>query len=404
MSLRTEAAKPTVVILSGVRWSFLWQRHQTLATLFAGAGYPTVFVETTGLANPGLDLYSASRVASRLTNRATSARDGGTGCVVHGERGGALTVYSPLVAPPTRATFRALNARYLVPKVVRDLRRMPGLHSGERPVVLAYPPTRTTLQIASRLSPRLLYYDCSDEYAAFHGVPSDIQRTELELLLRSDIVSCTSQRLLDRIRKLRPDASLLGPGVDYEAFARPGAATGGRPREVREVCYFGDIGEGRISTETLMGVAGAGYRVRLIGELKGEARRLLRVPGIDYRGPVGHRGLPRSLEGVDALVLPYKRNALTDGVSPAKLYEYLATGLPVISSPLPSLEEAIGRGIVYPASNASEYISALSRLSETESEELAEQRRKTAEENSWENVFPRIEEVLWRELDRNPAR
>ena len=44
--------KPPVVILSGVRWDFLWQRHQTLATLFAGAGYPTVFVETTGLANP----------------------------------------------------------------------------------------------------------------------------------------------------------------------------------------------------------------------------------------------------------------------------------------------------------------------------------------------------------------
>src|SRR5215210_7566375 len=44
--------KPPVVILSGVRWDFLWQRHHTLATLFAGAGYPTVFVETTGLSNP----------------------------------------------------------------------------------------------------------------------------------------------------------------------------------------------------------------------------------------------------------------------------------------------------------------------------------------------------------------
>ena len=45
--------RPPVVVLSGVRWGFLWQRHQTLATLFARAGYPTVFVETTGLANPG---------------------------------------------------------------------------------------------------------------------------------------------------------------------------------------------------------------------------------------------------------------------------------------------------------------------------------------------------------------
>jgi hypothetical protein len=44
--------KPPVVILAGIRWDFLWQRHQTLATLFARSGYPTVFVETTGLGVP----------------------------------------------------------------------------------------------------------------------------------------------------------------------------------------------------------------------------------------------------------------------------------------------------------------------------------------------------------------
>ena len=58
--------KPPVVVLSGIRWDFLWQRHQTLATLFAGAGYPTVFVETTGLANPRLTGDSLRRVLGRI--------------------------------------------------------------------------------------------------------------------------------------------------------------------------------------------------------------------------------------------------------------------------------------------------------------------------------------------------
>jgi phosphoketolase len=57
--------KPPVVILSGVRWDFLWQRHQTLATHFAGAGYPTVFVETTGLANPRLTGNTLRRIFER---------------------------------------------------------------------------------------------------------------------------------------------------------------------------------------------------------------------------------------------------------------------------------------------------------------------------------------------------
>src|SRR5918999_6460145 len=65
--------KPPVVILSGVRWDFLWQRHQTLATLFASAGYPTVFVETTGLANPRPNKATLRKVASRI--RHAGAKD-----------------------------------------------------------------------------------------------------------------------------------------------------------------------------------------------------------------------------------------------------------------------------------------------------------------------------------------
>ena len=43
-----------VVVLSGIRWDFLWQRHQILASKLAERGHPTVFVETTGLSNPRL--------------------------------------------------------------------------------------------------------------------------------------------------------------------------------------------------------------------------------------------------------------------------------------------------------------------------------------------------------------
>ena len=78
--------RPPVVILSGVRWDFLWQRHQDLATLFSRAGYPTVFVETTGLANPHPNRETLRKVASRLS------RAGGEGSSA--EEG--LTVYSPL--------------------------------------------------------------------------------------------------------------------------------------------------------------------------------------------------------------------------------------------------------------------------------------------------------------------
>ncbi|MGI8651008.1 MAG: glycosyltransferase [Rubrobacter sp.] len=395
--------RPTIVILSGVRWRFLWQRHQTLATLFAGAGYPTIFVETTGLSTPRPTAYSLRLAASRIIAARPPGMDDESGVGSGGFRRNRASpiVYSPLVAPPTARLFRLANARRFVPKVVRDLRLLPGLDSGERPVVIAYPPTRTTLEIVSRISPRLLYYDCSDKYTAFSGAPYDLHRTEREMLLRAELVSCTSEHLLGRVQKLRPDALLLGPGVEYERFAGPEGEFRKTASEAREICYFGDVTEERTNTSVLAGLAKAGFRVRLVGEVRGRARRLLRRPNVEYRGVVEHKELPDELRDVDALIMPYKENALTRGISPAKLYECLATGLPVVATPLPALEAAIGRGLVYPAGTTEEYIEILSRLGKTESEKLVQDRRKVAENNSWENLFSRVEGMIWRELARN---
>lgn len=83
-----DAAKPPVVVLSGIRWDFLWQRHQILATLFAQNGYPTVYVETTGLRNPSPDPETATKVLRRVF------RSGGGGREAPGVASPNLVVYS----------------------------------------------------------------------------------------------------------------------------------------------------------------------------------------------------------------------------------------------------------------------------------------------------------------------
>ncbi|MEW6638523.1 MAG: hypothetical protein AB1425_17115, partial [Actinomycetota bacterium] len=253
--------KPPVIMLSGIRWDFLWQRHQTLATLFARAGYPTVFVETTGLAAPRPGPATLRRVLFRLSR---SLRPAGRNS---GEPG--LAIYSPLAAPPTRALFRRINRSLFVPRAVRDLRRL----AGGRPLVIAYLPTRTTLDMISALNPRLVLYDCADDYESFPGVPEDIVSTERELLLRSDLVSCTSPVLLEKVISLRPDAFLSGPGVDYERFAalQSGSAS------FRVVCFFGDIAPERLDLRVLEAVVRAGFELRLAGRVAWGAKRLLRM-------------------------------------------------------------------------------------------------------------------------------
>jgi glycosyltransferase involved in cell wall biosynthesis len=369
--------KPPVVILSGVRWDFLWQRHQTLATLFAGAGYPTVFVETTGLANPRLTGTTLRRVFDRIR------RSGGAGEKQSPERD--LTLYAPLTAPPTYGAFRWSNAKLLLPRIISDLRKIAGPH----PVVVAYPPTRTTLGLISGLDPRVVLYDCSDDYQRFPGAPKDIGETERELLLRADLVSCTSAPLLERARSIRPDAFLSPPAVDYERFA----VLQGPCAEINTVCFFGHVSPERIDVDVLRTIAGAGFEVRVLGGIE---RDLIEMTGVDYRGEVSHAGLPSALAGVDAFLLPYKVNALTRSISPAKTYECLATGKPVVAAHLPAMLDLAE--YVYLAQKKEDYVAVLRDLQHLESEEKWRARIELARENSWDTRFRELEEALWRHL------
>jgi len=372
--------KPPVVILSGVRWDFLWQRHQTLATLFAGAGYPTVFVETTGLANPRLTGNTLRRVLGRVR------RFGGAGEKPPAERN--LTVYAPLTAPPTYGAFRWSNEKLLVPRIISDLRKIAGLH----PVVVAYPPTRTTLGLISGLDPGLVLYDCSDDYEHFPGVPKDIGETERELLMRADLVSCTSAHLLKKARSIRPDAFLSGPAVDYERFAvLQGPLPGG---EISTVCFFGHVSLERIDFDAMRAIAGAGFELRIVGGLGSVEKDFFEIPGLDYRGEVSHVGLPSALAGVDAFVLPYKVNALTRSISPAKTYECLATGKPVVAAHLPAMRDLAGH--VYLAQRSEDYVEVLRNLKRLETEEKRRARIELARKNSWDTRFRALEEALWR--------
>ena len=371
-----------MVILAGVRWDFLWQRHQTLATLFARSGYPTVFVETTGLALPRPGKAALRSVLSRIRRSLRSDEE------PWGQKN--LTVYAPLTAPPTPKPFVWANEKFFLPRVLRDLRKI----AGSRPFVVAYPPTRTTLDLVSGLDPGLVLYDCSDDYEQFPGAPRDIARTERELLLRADLVSCTSRHLLEKARRVRPDAFLSGPAVDYDRFA----ALQAQPpaKQVDTVCFFGDATRERVDFGVLQAIVGAGFRLRLVGGLDGGGRELLKMPGVDYRGEVSHAELPGALAGVDAFVLPYRINSLTRAISPAKTYECLAAGRPVVAAPLPAMEEL--REYVYLARRPEDYVGTLRGLWDEGTGAKVRGGILRARENSWDARFAGLEEEMWRAL------
>jgi len=59
------------------------------------------------------------------------------------------------------------------------------------------------------------------------------------------------------------------------------------------------------------------------------------VPSIHVHGPVGRDELVAAVRNVDVCLVSHVRTALTEAMSPLKIYEYLAGGSPVLSIDLP---------------------------------------------------------------------
>jgi glycosyltransferase involved in cell wall biosynthesis len=187
---------------------------------------------------------------------------------------------------------------------------------------------------------------------------------------------------------------LSGPAVDYERFAPLQDPHAGR--EVGTVCFFGHVSLERIDLDVLRAIAEAGFEVRIVGGLGSVEKSLIEIPGVYYRGEVSHARLPSALVGIDAFVLPYKVNALTCSISPAKTYECLATGKPVVAAHLPAMRDLAG--YVYLAQRPEDYVEVLRNLKHLETEEKKRARIELARKNSWDTRFRALEEALWRHL------
>ena len=154
------------------------------------------------------------------------------------------------------------------------------------------------------------------------------------------------KKLLDRSRT--PHVFHLPNGVDPELFGSPADPPSIR-REARKdrnpvLTYVGVLSE-RTDFDLIEGVARnwPECRLQLVGPMARRAEQrwqeLQRVPNLEWRGLVHHGAIPNILRSSDVLLMPHKESPLTLSMDPLKLYEYLTTGLPIASTPVPPTED-----------------------------------------------------------------
>jgi glycosyltransferase involved in cell wall biosynthesis len=255
-----------------------------------------------------------------------------------------LFVVSPLIVPAyDRPGLRAFNRRLLRVQVARALRRL----GFGRPVNFVFLPTAG--MVAGDFGEEVVIYYCVDEFAAFAGVsPRAIAEQEADLARRSDLVVVTSAPLLRAKSPLNPRTVLVRHGVDFDHFRRaldPATrvpdAIAALPRPV--LGFFGLVGADWVDVGLLARVADRfpGGSLVVLGLVATDVSALGGRPNVHLLGPVPYAELPAYCKGFDVALIPFRLNAVTLHSNPLKAREYLAAGLPVVSTAIPEVE-AVG--------------------------------------------------------------
>ncbi len=203
------------------------------------------------------------------------------------------------------------------------------------------------VRVAAGFSPSALVYDCNDAHAAFPGMPRWTRDYQLESFRRADRVIVSSRALrADAVDARGSDANVhfVGNGVDLGIFRAPLAPPLPAPDAVR-VGYLGAVGPW-FDFDLMEALARMRprWRVVIVGPVlagvESRVARLAALPNLTIEPAVAHEEVPRVLAGFTVGTIPFQRTPLTAGVNPNKLYEYLAAGVPVVSTPFSADLEA----------------------------------------------------------------
>lgn len=377
-----------VVFLSNIEWTLQWQRHQIFATFFAQICRKVIFVNSHGKRNP--TFKDIPRVLDRAL-RFVRTRGIKKQKKEDHNLPENLIVVSPLVFPSTYGIFRRINRILFIPILVRSIKNQ-GI---ENPLVMNYMPTQTSRDVIQKLNPRLVVYDCVENFPEYPGVPRDTAEIEKNIFGSADLVFTDSKFLFDKASQNRNDVKRVLPGVDYSHFAKADTGRSGGP--VKSLCFFGGINDRRIDFRLLSDVARVGHvTIDMIGPVDSKIPAF--PPNVVFRGPVDYSELPRYLKSCDCFLFPYKVTEFTKGIIPAKLFECFATGKPVITTPLPSFIE-YGE-LMYLCKTADEIKDTIQNLEHLESEYKYMRRKDLAKMSSWESRFDEIVTQIKRELEQ----
>ncbi|MDT7934486.1 MAG: glycosyltransferase [Sphingomonadaceae bacterium] len=321
-----------LVALSHLRWDFVFQRPQHLLTR-ASRDYRVSFIEE--------PVFEGTNFDVRRLNR------------------GGVTVVQPVV--PEGSAPDAVEAHELAVIAAECAK------GAARLVLWFYSPMfAPTLGV---VSPDAIVFDKMDELSAFAFAPAGLRAREAEVVAAADVVFTGGQAMFEAAQGRHPNLHCFPSSIDTAHFARARERALPDPADQANIAhprigFFGVIDE-RIDLDLIAATAALkpDWQFLFLGPTaKIDPASLPQAPNIHWLGSKKYADLPAYLAHWDAGWMPFAMNDATKFISPTKTPEFLAAGLPVVSTPITDVVRPYGvDGLVWIASTPEQAVALLER-------------------------------------------
>jgi glycosyltransferase involved in cell wall biosynthesis len=254
-----------------------------------------------------------------------------------------LFVLAPLAIPFYGSeAVRMANRELLRVQVKRAMKQL----RFQRPISWSFLPA--SAPVSGTLGEEFVVYHCVDEFSAFSDTNGrHIAELEERLLRKADLVITSAERLRENKAKVNPNTVLVRHGTDYRHFVKACDASTEIPADIANlpkpiIGFFGLVADW-VDQEAIIATAKAHPEgsVVIIGKVAPDcdATALKAVPNIHLLGRKSYASLPGYCKAFDVALMPFTVNELTLNANPLKVREYLAAGLPVVSTDIPEVRK-----------------------------------------------------------------
>jgi glycosyltransferase involved in cell wall biosynthesis len=259
---------------------------------------------------------------------------------------------------------------------------------------------------------KLVCFDWTEDWAAFtnpvgiRGTSESIDTQSRKIIKQADLVFTVSEQLFQQAIKLNAATTLLPNATDFRLLGNRSRGDQPMPSDISNlprpvIGYVGQIREDRIDSSLAIEIAQGRpdwsfvYLGPIMARGKG-IQTLSALNNVHFLGSKSYSEIARYLRSFDVCIIPHICNRLILSMDPIKLYDYLASGKPIVTTPVSGIEGI--KDLIYVAETTNEFLGQMDLAVKENSPDLAEKRKAYAEANSWQSraktVMDQFEVVL----------